>query len=191
MLVPPAAVPLSVTEAKAHLNYAQSEQDALDFGMVMEATAHVDGPEGILGRCLIAQTLELTADAFPYHCGCIRLPCPPLIGVTSVHHVDQDGAEQLVDQATYQVVGIGDQGRIELAYGQTWPSARAASPRQSNIVYEAGYGPDHNFVPESIRAGLKLMIGTFFAQRETLVEGGIFETTAAARLFAPFKVFQP
>jgi uncharacterized phiE125 gp8 family phage protein len=190
VLEPPAVMPISVSEAKAHLRYTSSQQDAVIAGMVAEAVAHIDGPEGALGRCLIAQTLELTADEWPYRFGCIRLPCPPLISVTSVHYVDQDGAEQLVDPATYQVVGIGDQGRLELAHGQTWPSARRQS-EAIRITYRAGHGDSWNDVPEALRLAVLTVVATYFDRRSAFVEGGVFETSAAERLLAPFKVHQP
>lgn len=190
VLTPPAALPLSLAEVKSHLRVDLSDEDALITAYLRAAIAAIDGPEGWLGRCLINQTLELTADEFPYRCDAIRLPCPQLLGVTSISYVDQDGAMQTVPSAIYQVVGIGDAGRVELAYNQTWPSARRQS-EAVRIVYTAGYGPDWNSVPESIRAALLLMVGDLYGYRENMVEAGGFNSGAVGRLLLPFKVYHP
>jgi uncharacterized phiE125 gp8 family phage protein len=121
LITPPAAVPLSMAEARAHLRLEDDQsEDALIAGFIRIATAWVDGAEGWLGRALITQEWELRIDCFPWRTR-IVLPLPPLQAVTSIHYTDQTGAEQLLASDRYRVLSIGDAqpGRIAPAYGTT------------------------------------------------------------------------
>src|SRR5262245_43459064 len=138
VLVPPAAAPLTVAEAKSHLRFFETVEDAVIAGYIRAATAALDGPDGALGIALITQPLELCTDV-PCRWCAIRLPCPPLQAVESVSYVDQDGAEQTVNPAVYQAIGVGDQGWLALAYGQSWPSMRF-QPEALRVTYRAGFG---------------------------------------------------
>jgi hypothetical protein len=104
-------------------------------------TSEIDGPSGWLGRALGPQTIEYTADCWRrdkrYRNRCVYafvLPCPPIIGITSIKYVDVDGAEQTIDAADYVLYGD------TVTFKQTWSQpclGDYADPIR--IRYQAGY----------------------------------------------------
>jgi uncharacterized phiE125 gp8 family phage protein len=116
IITAPATTPVSLAEAKAHLNVDHTDDDTLIQLIIEAATAHCDGPVGFLGRALVSQQWQLTLDEFPENE--IKIPLPPLIAVNSIEYDDVDGAEQTVDPTTYTVDLTSEPGWI-------WCSRRA------------------------------------------------------------------
>ena len=85
----PSVTPVSLTEAKAHLNVIGSTDDAIVQIYLDAAVSHLDGAEGTLGRCLVTQTWDYTIDAFPL---VITVPLPDMASVSSISYVDTAGA---------------------------------------------------------------------------------------------------
>ena len=54
---------LTLEEAKLHLRVDHDDDDDLIEALVAAVTARLDGRDGILGRCLRAQTWELVLSA--------------------------------------------------------------------------------------------------------------------------------
>lgn len=106
--------------------------DARIMAMIAAVTAEIDGPIGWLGRALGTQTLELRLETWP--CGQLRLPCPPVIAITSVKHFDADDVEQTIDAAHYGVsAGV-------LWFKSSWSRpALGCQPFPVTILYTAGY----------------------------------------------------
>ncbi len=190
VITPPPRI-VSLADAKAHLRRVDDdEEDALIEAFSDAAQAHIDGPDGWLGRSLGIQTLELRRCGFPTW---IELPFGPVRSVTSVKYIDQDGAEQTLDPVSYAVLG----DIIACAHGVSWPSVR--SERESvRIRYEAGY-PDtdddepKSTVPAPVVAAIKLMIGDLFENRASVAPGArpkVDMSTTVERLLMPLKVWR-
>jgi uncharacterized phiE125 gp8 family phage protein len=161
----PAAFPIHIAEIRAHLRFEGmgTEEDALLMGYARSA---VDYVEEELGRPLIERSYELTLERFPCRFGePIRIPPAPLQAVTSVVYLDALGMEQTLPTADYVAFGIGDQGGIALAQGKSWPSTRC-HPEAVTINFTAGFGPDHNHVPEAIRHALLMLVAHWSGCRE-------------------------
>jgi uncharacterized phiE125 gp8 family phage protein len=155
LITPPAALPISLAEAKAgaRLDGLDEADDALVAGYIRTAVDHLDGADGILGRCLIRQTWRLALDCFP---AVIELPLPPLAEVISVEYTNPAGAQQTLDPADYTVAGIGSDGSIRPALGKSWPATRVV-PEAVQITFAAG-ADDWNGVPEPLRAAIVAMV---------------------------------
>lgn len=163
LITAPAAEPVTLTEAKAHLYVTHTDDDTLIAAYISAAR---DDAEHRLGRLLIDQTWELSLGAFP---SVIVMPVP-IASVTSIKYIDTDGVEQTLDPATYQVDTAALPGVVAPAYGAAWPSTRD----QYNAVkvrYTAGYGADSTTVPATIRAWILLRIGSLYENRESAVSG--------------------
>jgi uncharacterized phiE125 gp8 family phage protein len=170
----PVATPVSLAEARAHCR-ADTADDTLLQVYLDAAVAHLDGAEGILGRCLVTQTWEVTLDAFPAE---IVVPLPTLQSVTSITYRDPAGSTQTVDSADYRVSGQ----RITCADG--WPDTDGEHGAVT-VRFVAGYGLAAS-VPAAIKAAILLLVGDLYANREA---GGeeIVDNPAVKRLLAPYR----
>jgi uncharacterized phiE125 gp8 family phage protein len=202
LVTAPASQPLDLVAAKAHLRMDAADTDQDDtLNLLIETTAQqLDGPAGILGRALIAQTWTLYLDRFPGHHGvwsglrrncrhdAIRLPLPPLISLVSITYLDGDGVRQTLPVGQYDV-RAGEAAIVQPAYGCSWPCARYDS-RSIAITFTAGYGAPAD-LPKPLISAMLLMMGGLFENREDTVVGmraAMVETTFVKRLLAPFKI---
>lgn len=170
LITPAATYPVSLEEVKAWLNVDFADQDALVQNlMIPGATAHA---EKYLGRALVDQIWELTLDAFPTKE--IEIRRPPLIEVLSVKYDDSNGDEQTVSPSDYFVDAASEPGWVT-PNTSSWPSTIDAI-NSVRVRFRAGYldssvSPPVANVPADIRGAIAFMVGTFFANRETVVVG--------------------
>lgn len=170
LITPAATAPLTLDEVKAWLNKDFADYDALvrDL-MIPAATAHA---EKFLGRALIDQTWELTVDAFPDDE--LEIPMPPLIEVVSVKYDNSAGDEQTLDPASYVVDNQSEPGWIVPA-SNSWPTVfdgiNAVRVRFRAGYLDSGVSPPAANVPADIKGAIALIVGTLYANRETVVVG--------------------
>jgi uncharacterized phiE125 gp8 family phage protein len=194
---PPAPI-VSYEEAVARLRLGGGDGERTDVeAMIAAATAHIDGPDGWLGRSLGPQTLEARASGFDQWRRCsLLLPFGPVITVETVSYIDGAGGVQTVDAATYELLGR----ELVPAFGAAWPAAglhREAVRVRYKAGYAAGVGADPLVakVPEPIKAAILLMVGDLYQNRETTAAGaasGVSEipmSTGVANLLSPFRVW--
>lgn len=173
---------LHLDEVKQHLTVEHDEDDALIAGMAEAATAHIDGPDGWLGRAIGEQSLEAYLEA-PTFDRVICLPYPPVIAVTSIEARRADGWE-LIPADHYEVRGA----EVWRAGSIAWPRW-VDDPEAVRVRYTAGYSA----LPAPIRAALLLMVGDLYQNRETVTEGAVAQipmSTTVARLLAPYRVWR-
>lgn len=167
VITPPLRI-VSLAAAKAHLRVDDDAEDTLIAAFSDAAQAHIDGPDGWLGRSLGKQTLELRRCGFPTY---VELPFGPVLSVASVKYVDQDGVEQTLDPSAYAVHG----NIVARAHGALWPRVRTEL-ESVRVRYDAGY-PDtegaepKSTVPAPIVSAVKLMIGDLFENRASVAPG--------------------
>lgn len=155
-LITPPVPAVTLAEAKSHLNVFHDDDDALIQGYAAAAQARFDGPDGILGIALEAQTLEMALDAFP--AAEILLPFGPAVSVVSVAYTDADGATQTVPPEDYT---------LDTYSAEPWIVPYAAWPATMDTInavrvrWIAGTG-----CPEPIRHAIKLMVAHFYGNRE-------------------------
>jgi uncharacterized phiE125 gp8 family phage protein len=169
IVTPPAAEPVSLAEIKLHLRIEPdvSAEDDLLNSLIKAARLHA---ERVTGRALVTQTQKLTLDYFP-EWG-IELPNPPLQSVTSVVYWDLNETQQTLAAANYKVVTATTPGFVEPAYGEVWPSTLEISGAVE-ITFVAGYGAAAA-VPDDLKAAIKLLVGHWYRNRESVsATGGI------------------
>lgn len=182
-----AATALAVTlvEAKAHLRVDTSDDDTLITAMITAAT---EAAEQATGRAIMAQTWELTLDAFP---AALELTRVPVDSITSVTYVDLDGTDQTLSALLYSLDNADDFGPAYVvpAYGTEWPETRDEI-NAVQVRYAAGYA-DAAAVPESIKSWIKLQVGAMYENREseTVGVGKAVHLGFADRLLDRYKVW--
>lgn len=163
LVTPPAAEPVSLSEAKAHLRVTDTGEDSLITSFIAAARGWV---EDFTQRALITQTWDYKLDAFV---GTMEIPLPPLQSVTSIKYFDTAGVEQTLASTEYTVDTAAERGLVRLAYGKSWPATHV----QANAVtirFIAGYGAAAA-VPGTIKAACLLLLGELYARREHAIAG--------------------
>lgn len=180
VVVTPSAPSIDLDLVKAHLRVDHDDDDTLIQAYIDAACSHIDGPHGWLDRAVWPQTLELRQNVF---CGPIRLPYGPATAVTSIKYVDPDGAEQTLSSADYVLT---NDGAVDLAYDASWPNLRGDA-EGVRIRYVAGFVT----LPSAIQSAVLLMVGDFYANRETVgeVTGQIQMSAGVQALLGPFRVW--
>jgi uncharacterized phiE125 gp8 family phage protein len=161
-LAPPAELPVTLAEAKAHLKIEHADEDALLTDLIARATDTLDGPRGALARCLVTQTWRV-ACAGPIH-GRVALPMAPVLEITAARHWTAASAEVALDPNEFWLMGDADGAWIEPAMGTPWP---ALGPRADAISFDvtAGFGGAAD-VPPGIRHAILLLVGHWHRNRE-------------------------
>lgn len=157
---------IDLEEAKQHLNVDHDADDALIVAQVLAAQDFV---EQFTSRILTPRVMEMSFDGFPGPPGEILLPREPVTGVLSLIYTDPEGVAQTLDNADWRWDEF-EPGLVRPAFGTSWPSA--AEERGSfRLQFEAGY--DIGLAPASLVAAVKLLLGTLYGQRESVVVGPI------------------
>lgn len=173
----PTVEPITLTDAKLHLREDGTGQDDLISAIIKVARQYA---EAYTGRAFVERTLELSLDAFPAS-GEILLPRPPLLLVESVKYTDEDGAEQTVSDALYQVDPYSTPGRLKPVYGETWPTVKGDTYNAVRVRYTAGYaeigspsgGDLTNGIPEPIKQWMRVRVAQHYEHREAVIAGTI------------------
>lgn len=149
--------PVSLSEAKLHLRVDGADEDTLVTALITAAT---EMAEQETGRALMAQTWELTLDAFP---DAFELTRTPVQSVTSVKYYDTNGAQQTLSAGAYALSTANDfeSATIAPVVNTTWPTAQDRIDCVA-VRFVAGYST----VPEPVKQWIKLMIGAMYDNRE-------------------------
>lgn len=162
LLTPPTEWPVSVDDAKVHLRVTHADEDTYIEGLIKAATRYV---EQSLSMSIAEQTWLLTLDSFTDY---IELPRGPVISVASVEYVDGDGASQTADAELYTLDLTSRSQWVVLNSGSSWPTTLEGVNAVS-VTYTAGM----ENVPDDIRHAILLLIGHWFAVRETVNVGNV------------------
>jgi len=166
----PTLEPVTVEEVKDHLRIDASTEDTLLSRWIKVAREKC---EGLQNKAYLTQTWDWYMDGFP---GVpIPVPLPPLQSVTDIKYTNSSADESKVAATVYTVDTYSMPGRINLAYGQTWPSTTLRTLNGVYIRFIAGYTSRIN-VPEHIKEAIKLLVGHYYEHREETSNERILET---------------
>lgn len=142
---------ITLAQAKEFLRVTSTSEDALITSLAAAAVAWVEKYTGL--KFTVASVSE-TLEDFP---AWIDVTVRPLVSVTSITYIDQDGASQTV----VDPLPIGN--RI-YAPSAGWPSRRLQTPVV--VVYTAGLAT----MPEDLRVAALLLVGEFYDKRSSAAE---------------------
>ena len=179
----PAAEPISLAEAKAHLRIDADDEDALIASLIAAARMFV---ERNLGVALITQDWSYFLDFWP-RSTCVTLPVLPVQAVDAVTLHDAQGGASVLDAESYAVDVLSTPARLVLK-----SAAPAVVTRELNafeIAFAAGYGDEASDVPAPIRQALTLLVAHWFERREPVVLGASAQEVPAtvAGLLLPYR----
>lgn len=183
--VAPGVLPVSLELAKAHMRIDAADEDALIEQCLAAATAHLDGPSGVLGRCLVAQRWR---QDFP-RWGCLRLPIGPVRpdGLVRVEYYDSAGELQTHTVAGGTVVYTDALGPwVEIDAGVSL----AVRPDAVRVEFEAGEVEAEsgvNVPPQIVQAILHLAAFLFENRDSELPAAGSPVAIGVDRLLDPVR----
>lgn len=205
-VTPPAIEPITLGEAKLHLRVDFDTDDALIQTFISAAR---EVAESYVKQAFITQTWKLLLDFFPTaggyfnpavrqiwsslggfpsgvgpypgmlpnSGGVIFIPKAPLQSITSIQYYDLNNTLQTVDPSVYTVIAATP-GQVQPNYGKIWPYTRPTAGA-IQITFVAGYGDSAATIPAAIKAAMKLMIGNWYENRESVVAGSYVELPMA------------
>lgn len=164
LVTAPTVYPITVEEAKEHMNITATADDEYIQSLIDVATNQA---EIVTHRALITQTWDYKVDRFARH---MEMPLGKLQSVTHVKYYDTDGVQQTVNTSVYTVDTDSDPGQVHLAYDQSWPSVRQI-PNTITFRVVVGYGATSASVPDQIKQWIKIQVANMFEMRESYVIG--------------------
>lgn len=216
LIAAPDDEPVTLDQAKQHCRVDISDDDELISSYI---TAARQQAEQICRRAFMPQTWKVAFDKFPMpgiNIGSanwygpqwgttpgpltvlmpngksgyeIVMPWAPLIEVTKLEFIDENGALQTLDPSQYKVDNFSEPARITPAYGTTWPATR----NEINavlITFRCGY-EDINLIPFPVKQWILLRVGAMYENRESdvLVQRGKIDTLPFVnQLLTPYRV---
>ncbi len=168
---PPAAEPVSVSEAKAHLRVDISDDDSYISTLI---TAAREWCEQYLDRTLINTQWTMRLDSFPYE---IELPRPPIAtsGTTtavSLTYTLGDDSTATLSTTAYRVDRNSTPGVVRQLRAGTWP-ANLDDYNAVAVTWWAGYGASGTSVPAAIRHAILMIVGHWYESRSSVLTGSI------------------
>jgi uncharacterized phiE125 gp8 family phage protein len=188
-----ATLPVSLTEAKAHLRVVDFTGD--DDYIVSLIDAATTWCEDYCDRTFADKTYTVAFDDWP----ALRteLPRPPVrlngtatSATVTISYVDTSGSTQTLTWAQsgtqqFRVDRDHVPCLIYPLYLQDWPSVRL-DDKSVQITYLAGYGGAAN-VPTPAKHAIKMLVGHWYASREAVGSVGHDVPLGVAALLEPLK----
>lgn len=160
----PIELPVTLIEAKAHLNILSTDDDILIEFLIGVATEQA---EEITNRQLMRATYEMTMEILPER---FELKKPPLAAVEKIEYIpDGSNIYSLLDPSFYVVDGTVEPAVVVKHRDMSYP-AISWMPNAVRVTYSAGYS-DAASVPKSIKQWILIRIATLYEHREEIVVG--------------------
>lgn len=176
LITPPAALPVTLADVKAHLRVETDDEDDYLSDLIATATAQV---EAETGRALIGQTWRVYRDDWPAD-GLVELPVSPVRAIAEIRVYGVDGAPATLAGDAYLLDAVSDPPRLLLAA----PPLPGAALNGIEIDVEAGFGDTGADVPDTLVRAILVLAAHWHEHRGAEALGGVPQ--GFARLIAPF-----
>lgn len=170
----PANEPVSLSDAKVHLEYTGTAKNAFITSLIKSARRMC---EAYTGLSFVTQTRQIKMDIFPTNGGFILVPYGPVQSIESFTYLNDNGGTTTMTENTDYVAdydsgicrlfAIDSDGEID-----SWPTDLRERPQAITISYIAGYDEAVNEpLPEQIKQAILLQVATMFENRQDEVPG--------------------
>lgn len=157
----PLVEPISLEEAKHHLNVVYDDDDAYISSLIIAARRMA---EGRTNRTITQRSITQFYSGY----NGIRLLKPPFVSVDSISYFNEAEEEVALNTSDFMVGQCnGTTGLI--AKSGFVIADMAPRPGAMKVVYTAGYPVGQ--VPEDLIHWMKLQIGSMYAHRESVIAG--------------------
>ena len=181
LITSPAAEPVALADAKAHLKVDTTDDDALIASLITAARARA---EWLTGRAFVTQSWVLWRDAWPL--APFEIPLPPLQTLTSITIYDLDDTATVLNSALYRVDAAAAPARV--AWTETIvPPTNLRNLQRARRCLHRRLWRSATDVPEPIRQAILEIVAGLYANRGDAA-GEI--PRAAQVLLAPYRVLQ-
>lgn len=160
------SLPVSVADAKKHLEIAESDKshDTHICSLIEAAAECVENDARV---ALVTQTLTQQMDAFP-DSDYIELRRGSASSITSIQYVDTGGDTQTFSSSKYTLDATRLNGVVFLNYNESWPSTRG-DRNAVTITYIAG--SESSQVSNIAKQAVLLQVSNMFENREPVLVG--------------------
>jgi uncharacterized phiE125 gp8 family phage protein len=159
---------VSVADMKRELRLTSTAQDLAIEEKIYEAYRWLDGPNGILNRSILPQTLRYHLnDIF----GAIELSYPPIRSITTVEYQNTLGVWTSVPLTNFELDLNASPAVIGINYDYTWPIT--SQTRQiARVTAATGYtdAADVKLRMRNVITLIKMMAAHLFHNREATVQ---------------------
>lgn len=165
----PATEPVTLAEARAHLNMTTDDPTDDDTLITTLISVAREECEEKLNQAMITQTITQVLPGFPVADGfrnpfaAIRLYRPPFIDVQTISYFDADNAAATLTPAT-DVIFAAELGIICPKVGESWPET-ADRPDAVTITYRCGHA-SAALVPKRWKQAILVTLAEYYEQRE-------------------------
>jgi len=176
----PAATPVTLAEAKAHLRVTTADEDTLITALIEAATEQA---EHLMQRAVMDQQWTLTLDSFSDPsaasadtASAIELRRPTVTAVVSVQYLEPVAGVLTTLAGSLYTADLSSPlvARLVPAYNQTWPDTRAQIAAVQ-VRFSCGW-LNAAAVPATVKAWIKLRIGALYENREAWTLGKSIES---------------
>lgn len=157
---------VTLAEAKAHLEYADTDRDGYINSLIAAATEMLDGPEGMIGKAVGEQVWTYALRYVPTDI--IDIPIVPVKALQAVTYFDADNVSQTINVNQFRLVANEDFAYLEPVDGFTWP---VLYDRGDAVTFTLQLGMAE--VPAGIKHAALLLISNWFENREAVLTGTI------------------
>lgn len=159
--VAPSAL-IALGDMKTHLRVDGFEDDLLIANLIAAATEALDGPYGMIGKCLVTQTWQMQMERVTGRSE-VYLPAVPFQSLTSLTYYDADNASQSLTVGDFTVYSEQDRAWIVPDIGTNWP-VMYDRPDALTVTWSAGFGAA-SAVPQNIKHAAMQMVSHLYENR--------------------------
>jgi len=186
MTNPPAAEPVTVDDAKAHLRIDTDAEDALIASLVLTSRLHI---ETALSLALITQSWTLLRDRWPIT-GHVDLPLAPLRSVGEVRVKNANGDATVIPEQSYLIDLASRPPR--LVWNNCAPPLPGLAANGIEIELTAGFGDAADSVPAPLKRAILMLTAHWYEHRDPHEIGhdGARIPDAVSDLINPFRTIR-
>ncbi len=173
LVTDPASEPVTLEEAKNHLNLSQSSSDHDDI-LSQYIAASRQQLETDINFALIQRTMRVKLPEI----ASVRFPMGPLVAVSSITYYDSDNAEQTLSTSLYSIDTATGSLRL---IGDSFPTVYDRWDAVT-INYTIGKATTAATVPPLCKSAILLLIGHYFENRDMLLGSSMAAMEAYERI---------